>query len=209
MDTTTILESPTLKKKLTRGGVSLIEVTPFEESLLRNFIMTASRGSERQMLRHIQLSVQLTVPEFVWHELLELMVAGLIPGGSLTATLKSSKFVEILSFRSKSQGRASIPSDVLRSAGDAHLAYEKFIEQTSSLVKKLQDLGVCEEQIGLMIPRTREVQGLWSLNLEEALSVIKLAGRETVIWEVRELAINLRELLRDGVSGFNLIGSLG
>jgi len=208
MDTTLIQESKVFEKKSQRGGLVLVEVSPSNEKTLQTWLMTVSRGTERQMLRHIQLTLEINVPEFVWHELLEMMVAGVIPSGKLTAMGKSAKYLEIDSFRAKTQGRASIPSDMLRPSGEAHLAYEKFQESTQDLIEKLQELGVCDEQIGFLTPRTREVKGIWSLTLEEAVSVLRISSRESAIWELRELAISLREILREGIPGFNLIGNL-
>ena len=189
-------------------AVTLLAVSPSNEASLRQWVPASQRTADRQYLKHINVTLKLSIPEYVWTELTEYGVTGVIPLGRITILKKSSEHAEIQSFRSSPHGRSSIPSDRLAREGDVHLRYEKLFDSIMDASAQFRNLGVSEEQISIWTPRTRLYEVLWSLDLEECLEVLKLSGKENVLWEVRELVIGLRETLKEGVVGFGHIGGL-
>jgi hypothetical protein len=191
-----------------KNGLTLLEVCPSEDSKIKEWISAACKTEDRHLLRQINMVFGLSIPEFVWFELLEMMSSGTIYQGRLTLLSKREEHFEVQSFRAAPVGRFSIPSDRLPGEGEAHLLIEKFREASIQLAEDLKSLSVCREQISIFLPKTRKVEAMWSLSLDEILKVLRLASNETALWEVRELAVNLRELVREKVPGFGMIYAL-
>ena len=189
-------------------AVTLLDVSPSHEASLRQWLSASQRTAEKQYLKHINVTLKLSLPEYVWTELMEYCVTGSIPLGRVTIIKKSAEHAEVQSFRSSAHGRSSIPSDRLAREGEVHLKFEKLFDSILETSQEFRNLGVSEEQISILMPRTRKYEILWCLDLEECLEVLKLSGKENVLWEVREFAISLREALKEGVVGFGHIGGL-
>ena len=188
--------------------VALLGVSPANETSFKPWLSPTHRSTDKQFLKHIQVSLKLSIPEFVWSELAEFCVTGVIPLGQVSILKKSFDYSEIQSFSSYVHGRSSIPSDRLAREGEVHLKFEKLFDSIMETSRDFRGLGVSEEQISILMPRTRKIEILWCLNLEECIQVIQLSGKENILWEVRELAIGLREELKEGVIGFGHIAGL-
>jgi hypothetical protein len=209
LDIHTIIEPKSKISLPLKNGLTLLEISPMDESKIKEWISATSKTEERHLLRQINLIFGLSIAEFVWLELLEMSASGMIPQGRLTLLGKRDEHFEIQSFRAATNGRYSIPSDRLPGDGEAHLLIEKFRDVSMELAEKLKSLSVSREQISIFSPKTRKVEAMWSLSLDEILKVLRLASNETALWEVRELAINLRELVKEKVPGFGMIYALG
>ncbi|MEI8025884.1 MAG: FAD-dependent thymidylate synthase [Pseudomonadota bacterium] len=189
-------------------AVTLLDVSPSHEASLKQWLSSSQRTADKQYLKHINVTLKLSLPEYVWTELMEYCVTGAIPLGRVTVIKKSWEHVEVQSFRSSPHGRSSIPSDRLAREGEVHLKFEKLFDTILETSQEFRGLGVSEEQISILMPRTRKYEILWGLDLGECLEVLKLSGKENVLWEVREFAISLREVLKEGIVGFGHIGGL-
>lgn len=190
--------------KFEGGEIKLLDYSSVDEEMLVAHIDSSLTSDENKsftsslIAAHTTLHFKLEAVENIYISLLEIEACGKRKIGRITKTSSSDiRWPEAPVFR-KSTGtwnKSSTPSSSIEDQIKATQVFEDLQSVLAKSVKQLHDLGVCEKQIGAMLPKSQVKSFIWTLSLKEALGVVELIDDETVVWEVRSLGLKLKQTI--------------
>ncbi len=153
------------------------------------FVIHTSEVVCRQLYKH-QVGCAFTSGEFreaatVWNEI------------SGRYVVFDPKFHEITAFRRQheSNKQASLPDEVIDKNDEAIEVYNKALKSAYEAYEKLLSLGACKEQARMILPIGFMNTLTWTGSLEAVVNFIKLRDHEGAQWEIRKLAVAMKELI--------------
>jgi thymidylate synthase (FAD) len=153
------------------------------------FIIHTSEVVCRQLYKH-QVGCAFTSGEFreaatVWNEI------------SGRYVVFNERFHEISAFRRQHQSnkQASLPDEIIDQNEDAIMVYKQAIKASYDAYEKLLALGACKEQARMVLPVSFMNTLTWTASLEAVVNFIKLRDHEGAQWEIRKLALAIKDLL--------------
>jgi hypothetical protein len=186
------------------GHFQLIDYSPVDEDLLLAKFGISSDETDAKIqglslvASHTNLTLNLRLMESSYNNLLELALHGKVRLGRLSKIEKDElHWSDIKTYRKQPliPGKGSIPSYSIASPGAALAIIEKVQAQASKARRDLYDLGLCDTQIEAVLPKTRSLNFAWSLSLSDALEMMTVIDDESASWEIRSLAMKLKQLV--------------
>lgn len=186
------------------GNFKVIDYSPVDEDLLlANFGVSSDEAAVKMQVltlvaSHTNLTLNLNIMENSYTKLLELALHGKIKLGRITKVEKDQlEWSEIKSYRKQPSqvGKGSIPSQSISSPSEALTIIENVQKEASKARRDLYELGLCDSQIDAILPKTRLLNFAWSISLDDACALIKMIDDESADWEIRSLAMRLKQLV--------------
>lgn len=182
--------------------------TVMDESDSR-LIRYLARHKHMSPFRHMQFTFVIHTSEVVCRQLYKHQVGCSFTSGEMreSATVWNEisgryvkfdeKFHEIKAFRSQheSNKQASVPDEIIEKNEEALQVYQESIKASYAAYEKLIELGACREQARMLLPVGFMNTLVWTASLEAVANFIRLRDHEGAQWEIRKLALAIKELV--------------
>lgn len=168
-----------------------------------------ARHKHMSPFRHMQFTFVIHTSEVVCRQLYKHQVgcgytSGEFRESATTWNEISGRYVELgdafhqpTQFREqhKSNKQASLPDHIVAKNADALAIYDASMKASQEAYKQLLALGVCREQARMVLPVSFMNTLVWTASLEAVANFIRLRDHEGAQWEIRKLALAVRDLV--------------
>jgi thymidylate synthase (FAD) len=170
-----------------------------------------ARHKHMSPFRHAQFTFRIHTSEVVCRQLYKHQVgcgftSGEFRESATTWNEISGRYVELDSgfhtpthFRTQHQSnkQASLPDSIVEENELAKVIYENAISDSQAAYQALLKLGVCKEQARMVLPVSFMNTLVWTASLEAIANFVKLRDHEGAQWEIRKLAVAVRDLVKE------------
>jgi thymidylate synthase (FAD) len=168
-----------------------------------------ARHRHMSPFRHMQFTFLIHTSEVVCRQLYKHQVGCAFTSGEMreTATVWNEisgryvkfeeEFHQVEAFRRQheSNKQASLPDEIIEKNDEAVAIFKSAIKSSYDAYEQLLALGACREQARMVLPVSFMNTLVWTASLEAVANFIKLRDHEGAQWEIRKLALAMKELV--------------
>ncbi len=103
--------------------------------------------------------------------------------------------VEYFRRQHESNKQASLPDEIIERNDEAVAIFQDAIKSSYESYEKLLALGACREQARMVLPVSFMNTLVWTASLEAVANFIRLRDHEGAQWEIRKLALAIKDLI--------------
>lgn len=165
------------------GRTSYLSFPKQKEGSEKNFIRMLLRNEHLSVLEHAYATFRISgVSRACTHQLVRHRLCSFIQ--------QSQRYVDEKDFR-------YIEPESIKASAEAHAMFTEFMEQARAIYTKLQGMKIRKEDARYVLPNATESQIVVSANFREWRHIIGLRGSPQSQWEIRHIAIEVLNILKD------------
>lgn len=185
--------------------VELLSITPDAEKLIEKAGRTSHLSFEQQRedteKKFVKMIIDLKHDSVLEHAYATFRISGV--SRALTHQLVRHR---LCSYTQQSQRYVSesnfnyVEPDRIKKNIPAHNLFTDFMRNVKETYRRLQELGIENEDARFVLPNAVCSEIVVTANLREWRHILKSRGAESAQWEIREMAIQILKILKEKVS---------